>query len=207
LVLASASPRRQALVALLGLAWRVAPADIDEEALLVADPTLSAISVAVAKARAVLVDDQELVLAADTLVVVDGDILGKPSDDRVARAMLARLRGRAHQVLSGVVLRRDELEWVGVVSTRVVMRAYGQAEINSYIARGEPFDKAGGYAVQDQTFRPVERLDGCYLNVVGLPLCAVAAGLNALGVRVEGGGPAPCRYCELGRPLVARSGS
>jgi predicted house-cleaning NTP pyrophosphatase (Maf/HAM1 superfamily) len=82
------------------------------------------------------------------------------------------------------------------------MRAYTPAEVADYIARGEPFDKAGGYAVQDQRFRPVERLNGCYLNVVGLPLCAAAAGLNALGVTVASAGPPPCTYCARGAALV-----
>jgi len=150
-------------------------------------------------------------VAADTLVVVDQhEILGKPATPAAARAMLERLRGRDHQVLTGVLLRRGDAEpmqtWAGVVSTRVVMRAYTDAEIEAYIERGEPFDKAGGYAVQDQAFRPVERLEGCYLNVVGLPLCAVAAGLRTLGVDVAAGGPPPCAYCERGRPLVSRSG-
>jgi MAF protein len=190
---------------LLGLAWRVAPADIAEEAYLVSEPTLSAVNVAVAKARAVRADPGEIIVGADTLVVVDQAILGKPATPEEARSMLARLRGRAHLVMTGVVLQGDGLEWAGVVSTRVMMRAYADAEVEAYFARGEPFDKAGGYAVQDATFRPVDHLEGCYLNVVGLPLCSVAAGLAALGVRVESGGPPPCAYCERGRPLVLRS--
>jgi septum formation protein len=192
-------------VDLLGRACRLAPADIDEEAHLLPEPTLAAVNVAVAKARAVQANAWEIVVAADTLVVIDGDILGKPANVAEARVMLARLRARAHQVLTGVVARRGDLEWAGVVSTRVVMRDYGTAEVEAYIARGEPFDKAGGYAVQDETFRPVERLEGCYLNVVGLPLCAVAAGLTALGEGVAAGGPPPCEYCARGRPLVSRS--
>ncbi|HEY2592746.1 MAG TPA: Maf family protein [Chloroflexota bacterium] len=204
--MASASPRRQALVDLLGLACRLAPADIDEEAHLLPEPTLAAINIAVAKARAVQASAQEVVVAADTLVVIDGDILGKPANSAEARSMLARLRARAHQVLTGVLLRRADLEWAGVVSTRVLMRGYAATEVDAYIARGEPFDKAGGYAIQDETFRPVERLEGCYLNVVGLPLCAVAAGLTALGEGVTAGGPPPCEYCARGRPLVLRSG-
>ncbi len=160
-----------------------------------------------AKARAVEAHAGEIVVAADTLVVIDGEILGKPANDAAARAMLARLHGRAHLVLTGVVVARGELTWAGAVSTRVVMRGYTEAEVEVYIARGEPFDKAGGYAVQDEAFRPVEHLEGCYLNVVGLPLCAVAAGLAALGEIVAPGGPPPCEYCTRGRPLVTRSGS
>jgi MAF protein len=190
-------------VRLLGLSFRIAAADIDEEAHLVSEPMVAAVNVAVAKARAVQAASEEMVLAADTLVVVDGETLGKPADRETARQMLARLRGRAHQVVSGVVLRRGDMAWAAVVSTRVVMRTYADAEVEAYIGRGEPFDKAGGYAVQDQTFRPVERLDGCYLNVVGLPLCGVAAGLNALGWMTPGAEPPPCGYCRRGAPLVS----
>lgn len=192
---------------LLGLVCRVAPADIDEATYLLAEPNVAAVNVAVAKARAVRADPEEIVVAADTLVVSDDEIFAKPATPGEARAMLDRLRGRAHQVMTGVVVQRDDLRWAGAVSTRVLMRAYTALEVEAYVARGEPFDKAGGYAVQDETFRPVERLEGCYLNVVGLPLCGVAAGLNALDVNVTPAGPtAACEYCRRGRPLVARSG-
>jgi MAF protein len=204
-VLASASPRRKALVGLLGLPWRAAAADVDEAAHLLAEPFVSAVNVALAKARAVAASAEDVVVAADTLVVAEGDVLGKPADAAEARHMLARLRGRAHDVLTGVVLLRaaDEMAWGGVVASRVVMRAYGDADVEAYVARGEPFDKAGGYAVQDEQLNPAERLEGCYLNVVGLPLCAVAAGLLTLGVDVNGVGQPPCGYCQLGAPLVS----
>jgi nucleoside triphosphate pyrophosphatase len=188
------------------LQWRVAPADVVEEDYLLGEPAVSAVNVAMAKAQAINAQSDETVVAADTLVVVDGDVLAKPLDANEARAMLERLRGRAHHVMTGVVLRSRELDWAGVVDTRVLMRNYEAGEVKAYIARGEPFDKAGGYAVQDETFRPVERLDGCYLNVVGLPLCAVASGLNALGTPVASAGPPRCRYCDAGAELV-RSGS
>lgn len=193
-------------MALLELAWRVAPADVAEEDFLLPEPAAAAINVAAAKARAVVVAEDEIVVAADTLVVVDEDILAKPTDADAARAMLGRLRGRAHHVETGVVLRSKTLEWAAVVDTRVHMRGYTPTEIDTYIARGEPFDKAGGYAVQDDDFRPVERLEGCYLNVVGLPLCAVASGLNAMGLATPSAGTPPCTYCERGKALV-RSGS
>lgn len=200
-MLASASPRRQALVALLGVPWRVAPANIAEEDYLLSEPTTAAVNIAVAKARAVTNAENEIVVAADTLVVIDNDVLGKPEDDDAARGMLDRLRGRAHDVLTGVVLRSGDQHWAGVVDTRVLMREYSADEVAAYIARGEPFDKAGGYAIQDQGFHPVETLDGCYLNVVGLPLCAVAAGLNALSVATPSAGRPPCAYCERGEAL------
>jgi len=147
----------------------------------------------------------EVILAADTLVVADGEILGKPASAEQAHGMLARLRGRSHVVLTGVVLQAGVgLRWGGVVSTEVVMRAYTHLEVEEYIGRGEPFDKAGGYAVQDEVFRPVEQLEGCYLNVVGLPLCAIAAGLTALGVgRTRQAGSPPCSYCRAGSALVS----
>ncbi len=99
---------------------------------------------------------------------------------------MQRLRARPHTVATGVALARpDGAEWAAVVTTRVAMRAYADAEVEAYIARREPFDKAGGYAVQDEVFRPVASLDGCFLNVVGLPLCAVSRGLETLGAGLE----------------------
>jgi MAF protein len=169
------------------------------------EPALAAINVALAKARATEVEADEAIVAADTLVVVDGEILGKPLAWQEASAMLERLRGRAHQVMTGVVVRGARTEWAATVTTTVLMRNYTGEDISAYISRGEPFDKAGGYAIQDQTFRPVERLEGCYLNVVGLPLCAVAAGLNATGVGARSAGVAPCEYCRGGEQIV-RSG-
>jgi MAF protein len=190
---------------LLGLPSRVAAADLDEKALLLSDPPLAAINVALAKARATPCAADEAIVAADTLVVFESEILGKPSSPSDATAMLERLRGRDHQVMTGVVVRRDTREWAAVVSTAVRMRTYTADETSAYVSTGEPFDKAGGYAIQDQAFRPVERVDGCYLNVVGLPLCAAAAGLNALGVQVQSARAAPCDYCERGGSIV-RSG-
>lgn len=196
---------------LLELAWRAAPADIDEARYLLADPFVSALNVAVAKARAVAASPDEVIVAADTLVVVDGEMLGKPGDSDAARGMLRRLRGRPHVVLTGVVLHSvvDEQQWGGVVSTRVLMRDYPDRDIEAYIERGEPFDKAGGYAIQDTALRPVEAVEGCYLNVVGMPLCAVAAGLQALGVQLTAATASvpPCEYCRLGADVVSvRSG-
>ena len=174
---------------------------------------MSALSVAAAKIHAVATAEDEIVLAADTLVVADDEVLGKPAHSDAARSMLRRLRGRAHQVLTGVALRRGPtsgaecVAWGGVVSTRVIMRHYAEADIDAYVARGEPFDKAGGYAIQDDVFRPAEGLDGCYLNVVGLPLCGVVAGLEALGVvlpaEAPSAGPPPCGLCRAGAPRVS----
>jgi septum formation protein len=161
--------------------------------------------VALAKARLPSAAADELVVAADTLVVLDGRMLGKPPDAEAAFTMLRALRGRGHDVATGVAVRaNDGREWGAVVSSRVHMRLYAEREIEAYVARGEPFDKAGGYAVQDTQFRPVERLEGCYLNVVGLPLCAVAGGLEALSISVAAPGTrsAPCAWCSAGSALV-----
>jgi MAF protein len=186
----------------------VAPVDLDEAAYLLDDAFVSALNVAAAKARAVTSQAYEVVLAADTLVVAeDAEILGKPTDAQSALRMLSKLRGRPHQVLTGVALRAaDGRHWGAVVATLVYLRAYTDSEIEAYIARGEPFDKAGGYAIQDTVFAPVEHLEGCYLNVVGLPLCAVAAGLAALGVSSSSTCAdcrPPCDLCRAGAPLVA----
>ena len=184
---------------------RTTLSDIDEEAFLVPEPLASAVNIAAAKANTIASGEDDVVLTADTLVVDDHDVLGKPINPTAAREMLLRLRARVHHVITGVVVRSQTLEWASAVDTRVVMRPYTDAEVDRYIARGEPFDKAGGYAIQDDLFRPVDRVEGCYLNVVGLPLCAVAAGLTALGSEVERAGAPPCVYCERGKELV-RSG-
>jgi MAF protein len=194
---------------LIGLPWRASPAEVDELASLLPDPFVGTLNVAITKARSTVAAADEIVVAADTLVVSDGQVLGKPETAAGARATLRQLRARAHHVLTGVaLLASGSREWGGVVSTQVVMRDVSDVEIEAYVERGEPFDKAGGYAIQDTTFRPVQRLEGCYLNVVGLPVCAVVAGLAALGQDVNSAGKPPCEYCRRGEPLVLiRSGS
>ena len=208
LVLASGSPRRRQLVGLLGLTARLSPQDLDEESLMLAEPAAGAMNLALQKARSAVkqIADDELVLGADTIVVSDGRILGKPANEEAAWQTLRSLRDRAHEVITGVAIRlANGREWGAFVSTRVVMRNYTDAEIGAYIARGEPFDKAGGYATQDVAFHPTERFEGCYLNVVGLPLCAVDRGLATLGVTLDSTSDSfvpPCSYCERGEPLV-----
>ncbi len=208
MLLASASPRRQRLIELLSLPCRAEPQDLPEEEHALGDPTLTALNTALAKARSAAAAARagEIVLAADTVVALDGASIAKPGSADEATAMLRALRGRPHEVLTGVALRAPSgLEWLAVVETRVRMRYYGEDEVAAYVARGEPFDKAGGYAVQDAVFRPVERIDGCYLNVVGLPLCAAARGLETLGASMErpqGAMKPPCGYCRAGARLV-----
>jgi MAF protein len=123
----------------------------------------------------------ELVLAADTVVVLDGAVLGKPADPDEARAMLMSLRDRSHRVLTGLAMVRvGEIAWSSVVETTVWMRAYGDTELDDYVRSGSPLDKAGAYGIQDASFRPVNRIVGCYTNVVGLPLCEVRRALSAI---------------------------
>jgi len=106
-------------------------------------------------------------------------VLGKPADAAGARAMLTALRGRPHRVLTGLALAQDDrIVWSSVIQTTVWMRAYGDDEIERYIASGRPLDKAGAYGIQDGGFQPVERIEGCYTNVVGLPLCEVSRALT-----------------------------
>ena len=181
LILASASPRRRDLVRLLGRRCRVAAADIDETPGHVESPDRLTERLASSKALTVAQHAQGgdgLVLAADTVVVLDETILNKPADHHEALLMLTGLRGRDHRVLTGVALTvRGQLAWTSVVETTVWMRSYTLQEMARYVASGLPLDKAGGYGIQDGKFKPVERIDGCYSNVVGLPLCEVGQAL------------------------------
>jgi len=184
LVLASASPRRRELLALLGLEFEVRPVDV-EEVFRGSRPELDARRLAREKAEAVrLLEPRAPVLAADTIVVLDGVALGKPRDADEARAMLLALRGRTHDVITAVALlpRGERAVLARQPLTRVTMRSYTDDEIAASIARGDPFDKAGAYAIQDESFRPSKSFDGCYCNVVGLPLWSVIEMLRKSGV-------------------------
>lgn len=170
IVLASASPRRRELLPALGVTFEVVPANVDESD--EGDDTARlACTLALRKARAVVATRPgDTVIGADTIVVLDGRQLGKPRDDREARAMLDALRGRTHGVVTGVAVIDGSGEATGAVTTAVTMRAYTDQEVARYIARGEPFDKAGGYAVQDTEFAPAAAVEGCRCSVIGLPL-------------------------------------
>jgi septum formation protein len=188
LILASQSPRRRALIALLGQQVRVVTAGVDEESVDVPDPRENVIRTALLKARAVAASHPNaVVIAADTTVAVDGNMLGKPVNAVEARHMLTRLRGRAHQVHTGLVLlqRAADRQTRSVSSTDVIMRDYSDEEIARYIESGDPFDKAGAYAIQHSGFSPVSRIRGCYSNVVGLALCQLQSALRGFGVTSE----------------------
>ncbi len=184
--LASASPRRRELLAQLGIAFESIVTDIDES--LRSDETADAYVSRMArdKATAALVRlpaNRAPVLGADTTVVVDRDILGKPEHQPAAAAMLRRLSGRAHQVLTGVAISDGERETVIVSRTIVTFRSLSDAEIDGYWATGEPCDKAGGYAIQGLGAVFIERIEGSYSGVMGLPLFETAHLLNGFGYR------------------------
>jgi nucleoside triphosphate pyrophosphatase len=186
LVLASASPRRVELLRRICAEFRVLPSGL-EEVLEEGSVGPAVARLAAAKARAVAERvGTGIVLGADTVVVIDGEALGKPGDRRAAVSMLRRLRGRAHEVITGVAVvdaASGRSEATAVV-TRVVMAAVSDAEIDVYVATGEPFDKAGGYGIQGHGAALVAGWVGSYSNVVGLPLAATAALLTASGVPV-----------------------
>ncbi len=183
LLLASASPRRQELARWLGLPLRVQPARVDETPMPGETPEDYVARLAQTKAHAVgTIPARWVVLAADTAVVLEGRILGKPATPQEAQAMLQALRGRRHRVLTGFTLRPwdDAWEHTEVVSTQVYMRDYTQGEIHQYITSGAALDKAGAYGIQDRPFQPVARLGpvACFANVVGLPVCHVLRALH-----------------------------
>ncbi|NWF69479.1 MAG: septum formation protein Maf [Chloroflexi bacterium] len=196
LILASSSPRRRELLTALGLTFTIIKPEIDESLHPSEAPLDYVQRLSCEKAAAVvrMLDTPAAVLAADTVVILaadtmgvahDGALLGKPADAAEAQVMLRRLRARPHLVCTSVTLAavsaQGTREICELTQTVVHMRDYSDAEINAYIATGDPFDKAGGYAIQHEGFRPVARIDGCYPNVVGLPVCAVKRGLAALG--------------------------
>ena len=195
LILASGSPRRRQLLSMMGIPFIIKAASVDETPLHGEPPTELVLRVSQAKAFAVNdVRPEELVVAADTVVVLDGEALGKPIDVDDAGRMLHRLRGRPHMVYTGVAVwhsasrrlvceRGESVVW---------MRDYADDEIATYVASGDPMDKAGAYAIQHPGFRPASRVEGCWLNVIGLPLCHLYRALARFGVAVPANLPATC---------------
>ncbi|HEX6035133.1 MAG TPA: Maf family protein [Anaerolineales bacterium] len=173
LILASNSPRRRQLLSLTGWPFSVSAADVDETRHANESPADYVLRLAETKARAVYADADQIVLAADTTVVDGPDILGKPQDHAEATAMLKRLRGRSHQVYTGVAVFRpiDALLLTDLCVTNVPMREYSDEEIEAYVQTGDPLDKAGAYAIQHPEFKPVARMEGCFASVMGLPVC------------------------------------
>ena len=196
ILLASNSPRRRELLALGGWSFYVQPADVDETPVAGEAPAGYVLRLAECKARAAAgLGETQIVLAADTTVVDNGTILGKPRHATDARQMLLRLRGRTHQVLTAlaVLYQPNGRLLTDLCVTDVPMRAYTDSEIDHYVASGDPMDKAGAYAIQHNGFHPVEALAGCYANVVGLPLCHLASMLFKLGLPVHADLPQSCQ--------------
>ena len=188
LVLASASPRRAAILRRAGFRFTVAPAGHveDEHAPEAATPEATAVALAVEKAAlAARNHPGAFALGADTLVVLDGRLLGKPVDGAEARAMLGSLRGRAHTVVTGVAVVGPRGVLSGAKSTVVRVRRYSDGEIDEYVRGGSPMDKAGAYGIQDRAFAPAAAVTGCYLNVVGLPLCLAIDLLREAGALLD----------------------
>ncbi|MEW6532428.1 MAG: Maf family protein [Thermodesulfobacteriota bacterium] len=186
IILASASPRRRELLSSIGLRFQVLPSTIPEETLDHELPQDQVSRLAVAKATEISGRVPGMwVLGADTIVVIDGRILGKPRDVQEAREMLAVLNDRTHEVYTGYALVRSDLAAPAVVRwvrSEVHIRGLTAEEIAGYVATGEPMDKAGAYAIQGIGSAIVERISGSYTNVVGLPLCEVTRDLKELGI-------------------------
>lgn len=182
IVLASASPRREQLLVAAGYACDVRPMDVDERRLDGESPERYVARVAALKADAAAARHADrVVVAADTAVVIDGEILGKPVDGADATRMLRMLGGRAHLVLTGVAIRAPHGATSYVETTTVWMTPLTDADVEWYVASGEPMDKAGAYAIQGLASRFVTRIDGSYSNVVGLPVASLDRALRRLG--------------------------
>ena len=186
LILASASPRRSELLTQAGYRFRVHPAHINEDPLPGEEPIAYVIRLAREKAEAVFRDltatgpkpEKNAVLGADTTVTLDGEILAKPTDEADAARMLRLLSGRTHRVITGVAVVTAEGAEVAAEVTAVRFLTLSDAEIADYVAGGEPMDKAGAYAIQGRAARWIPRIEGCYFNVMGLPLALVSSMLE-----------------------------
>lgn len=183
-ILASASPRRLALLQQIGITATVCPADFDEVGGSAVQAEDVVLTNAIGKCNAVvkIKGDTLPVIAADTVVVAEGVILGKPQNAEDAVEMLKQLSGKTHKVLTGIAVSYAGQQLAEVCETKVVFRSLTDEEIKSYVATGEPLDKAGAYGIQGRGAVLVEKIDGCYNNVVGLPLTRLQLILAKLGV-------------------------
>ncbi len=207
LILASASPRRHQLFSLLGVPFSSLTADVEENRGQGEKPEEMVCRLSWAKAGALAEDYSErLIVAADTTVVLDGQVLGKPADADEASAMLRRLRGREHLVFSGLAALSPSTgqQATELAQTTVWMRPYSDEEISRYVASGDPLDKAGAYAIQHQEFNPVAHIEGCYASVMGLPLCHLARALIRLGLTLPVDVPRVCQNFTAHRCSIAR---
>lgn len=189
IILASGSPRRRELLSNLGLPFEVMVSDADESTPPDFTPEMIVHTLALRKAEAVVSAAGErnaVIIGSDTIVVLNGQVLGKPVDEQDSRAMLNMLQGRTHEVYTGVACigLPEGTSEVAHRVTSVTMRALGEEEISAYIATGEPADKAGSYAIQGLGATLVDEIEGCYFNVVGLPLSLLSGMLPRFGISV-----------------------
>ena len=184
IILASKSPRRKEILENLGIEFEIVTADTDESSD-VTDPESLVQILAIRKGKAVkdlCGDDDTLIISCDTVVCLEGNILGKPHSETEAKLMLQCLSGRSHTVLSGLSLFYNGKTISGVDKTEVYFANMPESFIDSYVASGDPMDKAGAYAVQGKTALYIDKIDGCYFNVVGLPVRLLAKLLHQLGL-------------------------
>ena len=196
LILASGSPRRRELIHRLGLPCACCESGLDEDQVEAPEPSLLAARLARMKARMVASGRRRgLVIGCDTLVCLDHRILGKPSDRRDARQMLLTLRGRTHDVITGVAVIDAESgrEETGLATSHVRMHCFGQSVLSRYLDSGDSLDKAGAYGIQTAGAELVESFSGCYFNIVGLPLCELARLLSRFGMKSDPDHPACIR--------------
>lgn len=186
IVLASQSPRRKELLELMGLTFTIKIADIDETMTFGADPAMEVGRVSKRKALAIEAGEGELIIAADTIVVCAGKILGKPHSTEEAEAMLRLLSGRDHQVMTGYTIRKGDRLCTHTEVSHIHFRPLHPEEIRAYVRTGEPMDKAGAYGIQGKAALFVSRLEGDYYNVMGLPVCALGQSLRDFGVEIMG---------------------
>jgi septum formation protein len=182
IVLASGSPRRRDLLKGLGWDFRVLVPEIDESPRAGESPEELCLRLAAAKAQAVDSDEASLIVAADTIVVADGDVLGKPADEDESLKMIRRLQGRVHEVLTGMGIRWKKQVSTGLERTRVRFRSLDETALRAYVQTGEGMDKAGAYAIQGRGSLLVSSIEGDYFNVVGLPLCRLGSMLEEMGL-------------------------
>ena len=197
LILASQSARRRELMTLLGLPFDTLACDIDETPHPDEPPIdyVRRLSIEKAQTAASRIEGDALIIACDTTVADGAAILGKPADADEARAMLQQLRARTHVVYTAMTLINTAAgkAIMQVATSPVVMRDYTDAEMDAYIASGDPFDKAGAYAIQNRTFHPVEEFSHCRANVMGLPLCHVTRMLREMGIAPKSDVPVACQ--------------
>lgn len=205
LILASASPRRAELLALTGLPFTRHPSNYDEAHIAGESPSDYVQRTAFAKGALIPRNDHDFVLSADTIVVFEDQIIGKPTDTNDARKMLTKMRARTHSVFTALSLWHQQKAINALCESQVHMRDYSDAELEAYLQVGNFHDKAGSYAIQDTVFHPAQNWQGCYANVMGLPLCLLSGLLAQAGFPPNAEIPAICQATlHINCPLYAQ---